>query len=153
MYPESVVSSILAEGKVTDALRVSRGRSKENASIIIEERKSLPFASHRSDILSDGGKMYTPRMISKESKRINSRDESTFEDRMLKSMDEYRIKVKINRDPSKDVTPGPGQYSNIEESNRCCPLPKSVAPDKQIMRSKSPGAKSFSFTRTRRQLI
>jgi hypothetical protein len=151
MYPEKVVESILAEGKVNDVLCSSRSRSRQNADSIIQHRKNAP--SYSAEILSDGGKMYETRNVSKESKRINSRNETSFEDRMLKSMDEYRIKVKINRESSNDVTPGPGQYANVVESNRCCPLPKSSTPDKQGLRSKVRGSKSYSFGRTRRELL
>lgn len=160
MYPEAVISSILAEGKVSDVLCSSRNKSMQNATIINQERKRL---SCNNETLSDGGKMFEPRMVSKESKRINSRDETTFEDRMLKSMDEYRIKVKVNKDAAA-VTPGPGQYSNTQECNRCCPLPRGRkrggnggsgrdGSDSQDMRSKSPGAGSYSFSRARRELI
>jgi len=151
MYPEAAISSILAEGKVTDVLSSSRSRSKQNSSAIIESRKHPP--SYSAEVLSDGGKMYETRSSSKESKRINDRNEASFEDRMLKSMDEYRLKVKVNRDTSNEVTPGPGQYANTNESNRCCPLPKSSTADKQSVRGKIPGASAFTFGRTRRELL
>jgi hypothetical protein len=148
MYPEMVISSILAEGKVSDVLYSSRSKSFKQANEINQERKKV---SCTYESLSDGGKMFEPRMISNESKRINSRIETSFEDRMMKSMDEYRIKQKVNKAAS-HVTPGPGQYSNTEESNRCCPLPRSATPDKQAYRSKSPGQKSFSFGRAQRNI-
>jgi hypothetical protein len=153
LYPESVVESILAEGKVSDVLYSSRNKSRQNASVINQERKGVPVpCDHDYEVSSDGGKIFEPRMMSKESKRINARNETPFEDRMLKSMDEHRIKVKVNKAAGRD-TPGPGQYSNTEECNRCCPLPRSCTPQKQAMRAKSPGASAYSFGRARRELL
>lgn len=157
LYPEAVVASILADGKVSDVLCSSRKKSMKNALVINQERKRV---SCETETLSDGGKMFEPRMVSKESRRINSRDETPFEDRMLKSMDEYRVKVKVNREAAA-VTPGPGQYNNTTDSNRCCPLRSRFSTSSSVnsdtgssaMRSKSPGSSAYSFGRARRTLL
>ena len=147
IYPQAVVESILASGKVSNVLLSSHQKSLKKAAEICERRKEAPSGY---EVLSDGIMAFEPRVNTKESEKINSRMDTTFEDRMLKSMDEYRIKVKVNRENA-DITPGPGQYSSVDESNRCCPLPKSATSDMQYIRSKVRGANAYTFGRSKRE--
>lgn len=134
---------------------------------MVKGESDLCFTPHTPSLppSSRDHRMFQPRIQNKESERIMSRLNESFEDRYVclprpptppsslhhrvhKSVENYFIKKKLSKDAP--PSPGPGYYNNISKSNSFTPLRSPLTAAHKDHQS-SPGKGGYTFKKEMRQ--